>query len=583
MKKELIRINNLKFSLYLMSCLYDGGLENIVICPGSRSGPLAIAANLFSKYSKLNLITTIDERSGAFYALGRSTASGKFSAVITTSGSAVANLLPAAVEADRSCQSILCITADRPERLKDCGANQTVNQEDFLKSVIRSFVCFNKDGIHRETFNSIENFCSKILKTFKEKPGPVHLNIPIEKPLDISKKEEKEAIKFILEKLRLDKIKPKKSLNNKLINSDIELFDFSKLGVVIAGPWRGNHLDLAKFNHALFKFQRYSGWPIFADPLSGVSSQLSGLISYWDLIIRLKKLLNNDLQVLRLGPMPSSIPLEDWLSSNKAKQILITEGENRYLDPLLKANQYSLGLANWIKILFDNNLICKNPNTILFDDLYKKDELIKKFLYKNFARKDNLTESYLSYIIPKIWPKKYSLMLSASSPIRDWITFSGSDSLNQRTFGFRGASGIDGTLSLGFGICSFTKKLILITGDLAFLHDQNGFLLSNYKDIGLLILLIDNKGGGIFNSINKSQLDFVDFKKVFIMPQEVNWFGLKRYHDIPIFKCNSLKDLIKAINWYFLNKKTQIILVETNSIYEQKIKEKIFNNLIDKF
>ena len=110
-----------------------------MLCPGSRSAPLAHAAGLLADAGGLELHTAIDERSAAFLALGMSTAKGIPTAVVTTSGSAVANLLPAAVEADRSCQPLLMITADRPDRLKNCGANQTVNQEEFLRPVCRWF------------------------------------------------------------------------------------------------------------------------------------------------------------------------------------------------------------------------------------------------------------------------------------------------------------------------------------------------------------------------------------------------------------------------------------------------------------
>jgi len=123
---------NFFISLELLKTLVAKGVKYFVLCPGSRSGPLALAAASLANRKELTLTTSIDERSAAFLALGISAASGKVSCVITTSGSAVANLLPAAVEADRSCHSILFLTADRPLRLKECGANQAVNQEDFL-------------------------------------------------------------------------------------------------------------------------------------------------------------------------------------------------------------------------------------------------------------------------------------------------------------------------------------------------------------------------------------------------------------------------------------------------------------------
>ena len=112
-------------------------MTRLVLCPGSRSGPLAAAAGLLAARGDLELTTAIDERSAAFLALGMATACGRAVAVATTSGTAVANLLPAAVEADRSTQPLLLLTADRPARLKNCGANQTVNQEQFLQPACR--------------------------------------------------------------------------------------------------------------------------------------------------------------------------------------------------------------------------------------------------------------------------------------------------------------------------------------------------------------------------------------------------------------------------------------------------------------
>ena len=128
--------DNLRAALRLLQALQACGLRRLVLCPGSRSGPLALAAAALEPHG-LQLFTAIDERSAAFFALGLARADGLPAAVVTTSGTAVAELLPAAVEADRSALPLLLLTADRPERLKDCGANQTVNQEAFLLPVCR--------------------------------------------------------------------------------------------------------------------------------------------------------------------------------------------------------------------------------------------------------------------------------------------------------------------------------------------------------------------------------------------------------------------------------------------------------------
>ena len=168
---------NFFISLELLKTLVAKGVKYFVLCPGSRSGPLALAAASLSKRKELTLITSIDERSAAFLALGISAASGQVSCVITTSGSAVANLLPAAVEADRSCHPLLFLTADRPLRLKECGANQAVNQQDFLKSVCRHFDESPKEGIHLISKERLTSLVGKSFEMASNIPGPVHINL----------------------------------------------------------------------------------------------------------------------------------------------------------------------------------------------------------------------------------------------------------------------------------------------------------------------------------------------------------------------------------------------------------------------
>ena len=109
----------------------------------------------------------------------------------------------------------------------------------------------------------------------------------------------------------------------------------------------------------------------------------------------------------------------------------------------------------------------------------------------------------LANLVPKLWPAENPIMLSASSPIRDWLTFSENGTLTRNCFSFRGASGIDGTLSLALGISRIKNPLLLVTGDLAFIHDINGWLIENSIDMNLTILLINNSGGNIFNRIYK--------------------------------------------------------------------------------
>ena len=182
-------IANLQAAVGLLDALRRHGLVHVVLCPGSRSGPLALAAGGLARAGLLTLTTAVDERSAAFLALGSATATGHATAVITTSGTAVANLLPAAVEADRSCQPLLLITADRPRRLKECGANQTVIKRPFGARV--SLVGLGPDcGLDAASEAELQQLADQAWHRAHAWPGPVHLNLAFEEPLHASAPEQ---------------------------------------------------------------------------------------------------------------------------------------------------------------------------------------------------------------------------------------------------------------------------------------------------------------------------------------------------------------------------------------------------------
>ena len=323
-----IECKNFLRSLQLLNLLIKIGVQNLILCPGSRSAPLAIAAGELNKLGLVNIFNSIDERSAGFHSLGISAASGNLSLVITTSGTAVSNLLPAAVEADRSCKGIIFLTADRPLRLKDCGANQTVNQEDFLSSVCRRVLSTNLNGLHETQENEILNLVRITEKQISTFPGPIHLNIPIDKPLGISFLNKKNVLevferiylkkKYIFQEVEI------KSDKNKFLEISKSL-NLDESGIILVGPYQGSINDLTSFNKSLERLQEITGWPVFADPVSGVYSDLRGLVVNWELVLRKNKNSINCHQLLRLGPMSSSIDLEKFLINFKGIQILIKE------------------------------------------------------------------------------------------------------------------------------------------------------------------------------------------------------------------------------------------------------------------
>ncbi len=579
-----IECKNFLRSLQLLNLLIKIGVQNLILCPGSRSAPLAIAAGELNKLGLVNIFNSIDERSAGFHSLGISAASGNLSLVITTSGTAVSNLLPAAVEADRSCKGIIFLTADRPLRLKDCGANQTVNQEDFLSSVCRRVLNTNLNGLHETEDNEILNLVQSIEEEMSTFPGPIHLNIPIDKPLDITFVNKKSVL-AVFERIYLKK--KYVFQKNEIMSNKNKFFEISKSlnldesGIILVGPYQGSINELSSFNKSLEQLQEITGWPVFADPVSGVYSDLRGLVVNWELVLRKNENLINCQQILRLGPMSSSIDLEKFLTRFEGNQILIKEKNLRKLDPIKKSFEYEFGLTKFVnQLLADLSINQKNkkPLNSLALDLIEEGEKIKKILKENITKNNQITEYKLANLVPKIWPAENPIMLSASSPIRDWLTFSENCTLTRNCFSFRGASGIDGTLSLALGISRIKNPLLLVTGDLAFVHDINGWLIENSIDLNLTILLINNNGGNIFNRLYKKNLKEDELKKLFLMPKEINWEKLAGGYQVNFKSVTDFKKLRESLEWSISIQKSVIIKVDIDP--ENEINEK--NALLEK-
>ena len=579
-----IECKNFLRSLQLLNLFIKIGVENLILCPGSRSAPLAIAAGELYKLGKINIFNSIDERSAGFHSLGISAASGNLSIVVTTSGTAVSNLLPAAVEADRSCKNIIFLTADRPSRLKECGSNQTVNQEDFLKSACRKTLSTNLNGIHETNDSEILNLVQIIERQISTFPGPIHLNIPLEKPLDISLFKKKKVLE-VFKRIYLDKNyksqKEKVKCNKNKVLKIFQDLNLEKSGIILVGPYQGSANDLSSFNKSLEKIQQITGWPVFADPVSGVYSNLRGLVENWELVLRKNDSSIDCDQLLRLGPISSSYELERFLTCFEGLQILIKENNFRKLDPIKKSVEYEFGLTRFVNQFFEelsNAQRKKRSLTKLALDLIEQGKIIKNIFKEQILFNDEISEYKIAYLVPKIWPSENPIMLSASSPIRDWLTFSENGTLSRECFSFRGASGIDGTLSLALGISRIKNPLLLVTGDLAFVHDINGWLIENAIDLNLTILLINNNGGNIFNSIYKKNLEEEEYKKLFLMPKDLNWSNLAEGFQVKLHSVSTFKKLREAFKRSISIQKSVIIKVDIDA--DNEIIKK--NNLLKK-
>ena len=534
-------------------------MTRLVLCPGSRSGPLAAAAGLLAARGDLALTTAIDERSAAFLALGMATAGGRAVAVVTTSGTAVANLLPAAVEADRSSQPLLLLTADRPARLKNCGANQTVNQEQFLQPVCRWLGHGAPEGLASQPPQALLDLAHEAWRHCHGRPpGPVQLNLPFEEPLHGSPEDQ-----LSLQVSGLQRSAPAPSTDAPL--GAAPQLDPSQAGVVVAGPWRGLAPALPAYQQALRQWLARSGWLLLADPLAAIPADCPGQLDGWELQLDRLKLAPGS-PVLRLGPLPASRRLEAWLQRQTGPQLLISEGDPRGLDPLRLADQWSGGLAAWWAQQNQDPTEASTPEPVM------PQSGIAALLRQRLPLQGAVNEPALAHWLPLLLPPQLPVMLAASSPVRDWLIWGGLPAQTRRCFSFRGASGIDGTLSLAMGLAMEQGPLVLVTGDLALLHDSNGWLHGAQGNPPLLVLLIDNQGGGIFQQL---PIQSKQFDRLFAMPQRVNPLALAAAHGIDGRQVACLEDLPEALEWGLAQGRPALLRLATDREADARLRTQL--------
>ena len=574
---------NLRAALGLLLGFQRLGLRQVVLCPGSRSAPLAAAAALLEP-TGLALYTCIDERSAAFFALGLSRGQGVPAAVITSSGSAVAHLLPACVEADLATIPLLLLTADRPQRLKDCGANQSVNQQDFLRCSCRWVVEPEPTGVGALDDSSIDALALEAwLWSLGRKqgtpPGPVHLNLAFEVPLHAGGPLLEAWARQLQGWSPLDLVQtpmdPAGAPAAPLAPIPAsQRLDPDRPGVVLAGPWRGHPAHWASHLRALVHLQRRTGWPVLADALSGLRGQADlATVAGYDLLLERPDPGLAPPQVLRLGTLPASRRLEDWLVSLDARQVLVSDADPRPLDPLARvAGQSDAGLVGWLAACGlgsggpvdaqgspapDSN---PAPDSLALATTWSKAEArLQAMLNQTLdglgapatAFQSPLQEPALIRQLSRLLPAHLPLMLANSSPVRDWESFADPTGPPRPMHGFRGVSGIDGTLSEAFGLAEALGSLVLLSGDLAALHDSNGWLWRPQLRGRLTVLLIDNSGGGIFEQlpIRTTPEWAMDFERLYAMPQPLDPGALAAVHGVPWRRVPNLAELEPQLAW----------------------------------
>ena len=508
------------FAAHLLAALAKAGIRNFFLAPGARSQALAIAAGQLASAGKIDLHVRLDERSMAFTALGAALASGEPSVIITTSGTAVANLHPAVLEANHSGVPLILLTADRPHELRGVGANQTTNQVGIFADAVRE--CFDvpaPNGHDREFAEAIQLAVDAISISMGydgDQPGPVQLNLAFREPLSSLEPNAAE-------------LKPQVQLPEIFEPiPEFALLTAQVPTVVMAGAGAGD--DAVELAEAF-------GWPLFAEPSSGARSGANAILGY-------RNLLNPDGQWAELAGQ---------------------------IGRVIVFGKPTLGRAA-IKLLFNPEVevvVVRSPHMGHFDVSRRAGKLVDEITVDNeveFHWLDAWRNADAEHaqvnppsgeldrrsLVEKIWQVTEGgdqLILGASRLIREADVWAPAKPL--RVFSNRGLAGIDGTVATAAGIALVetegTTRVLL--GDLTLLHDAGSLAIDITEPEPNLQVIIGNDGGGsIFSSLEMAKtLDEATFTRLFKTPQSVDLWHLAQAYGWSYARVETLGQLDEAL------------------------------------
>lgn len=502
--------------------LIRGGLGHVCLSPGSRSAPLALAAHADAR---LTVTVHTDERSAAFFALGLARASQSPVALVCTSGSAGAHYLPAVIEADASRVPLVVLTADRPPRLLDTGAPQTMDQGPLFAPYVR----FRQSvGVPEPTGPWLRWLRARVGRALEagggRHPGPVHLNLHFDEPLNA----EHLAGDVPAGLAETDPLavhgRPDGRPFSPVVHGDSRLtgralselrerlFD-ARRPVVIAGPQAGRGaLSLAV---AL-------GAPLLADPMSGLRCPGAPVVSGYDAFLRspsVQALLVPDL-VVHVGRTPTCKHLGIWLERHMGVDRVVIDPSPDREDPhnlgslFVRAEPVALAGAIGMRRELP-------PSSWLFAWL-DAEVIVRAARNRSVSAAPVGFEGSLLAALERSWTPNARLLVASSMPVRQLDAFW--EGGPQEVFSNRGVNGIDGLVSTAFGLATAdpSRPTWAFMGDLACLHDLGGLAAVQRGAAPLVLVVVNNGGGGIFSYLPLAKSSAADeggaFEPLFLTP-----------------------------------------------------------------
>ena len=546
-----------------MRTLRNAGVRTLVVSPGSRSTPLTAAA---ADLRGLECVPVLDERSAGFFALGLAKSTARPVALVCTSGTAVANYLPAVVEAKMSRTPLVVVTADRPPEFQDRHAGQTIPQ----LGIFSRFVVRERNCVPERTWSSLEDAraaAAEAARVAAEERAPVHVNVQLRDPLAPAVREDgfpgEDFVSADFDPAKFCLV-PHLPLRDFLAESaePAPLSLAGKKVLVVAGTTPVGHDDT--FN--VERLSREFAAPILADathPLRHFPPARDRLVERFDAIFRTADkpyapaldALRPDV-VLQIGALPESKFLRAWLASLGETPVYLFNYCGDDTDALRRPN--AVKVARRFRDVWNNvfagggNAAAAAPADTAFLDAWRAADA--RFRAKSDAFFRNaaaagtppLEPQIARFLCENLPESETALFIANGMPVRDMNAFCPAGS-RFWTFCNRGANGIDGTLSTALGVAhGCMEQTILYTGDLSLLHDTNGFLLAAQFCGNLSIVLQNNGGGNIFRHLPVAR-ENPHFERFWLTPQRVSFERLAAAYGVDYARAETLAELGAAL------------------------------------
>ncbi len=532
------------FATVLSDELVRCGLRDVVIAPGSRSAPLAMALHAAASQpgSALRLHVRVDERAAGFLALGLAKSGGRPAAVVCTSGTAAAHLHAAVVEADESGVPLLVLTADRPPELRGTGANQTIDQVKLYGDAVRLFceagVPENRPGQAAYWRSLACRAWSAAAGNVAAWPGPVHLNLPLREPLvpgladagaaaDSGWCEPLDGRPGGAPWIRF-------AAAGASGLPELEL-DWTERGVVVCGDGTADPA-------AAVALAELAGWPLLAEPSSGARHGPAALASYQFLLDCLPFTAAHvpDVIVSAGRPGLSRGQLALLRRGGAARHVVLAQGPGRWSDPARTATDVTG------RVLLRH----AGASATWLDSWQAADQAVRRAADRVLAD-GGLSEPLVARELAAHVPPGGLLWVASSMPARDLDRHMLPRS-DVRVLASRGASGIDGLVSSAIGAALAHQAAgggaaVALLGDLALLHDAPGLVLGPAEPRpDLCLVVVNNDGGGIFSTLEQAAFP-ESFERVFGTPHGADLRALAAAAGLRYHRAHSLADLRGAV------------------------------------